>query len=50
MKLKQRSYPHPVLGNKDDIPKYAFQASFDGVRPDKRFYSFTVDFLCSSKN
>ncbi len=47
MKIKQRSYPHPVLGNKDDIPRYAFQAAFDDLQTDKQFYRFSVHFLCS---
>lgn len=28
MRLKERSYPHPVLGNRDDFPNSQFQATF----------------------
>lgn len=27
MKLSERSYPHPVIGNRDDVPNAAFQTS-----------------------
>lgn len=30
MKLGQRSYPHPVLGNGDDVPDFGFQV---GIEP-----------------
>lgn len=47
MKLKERSYPHPVLGNKDDVSGYAFQAS-SKIHTDRKFYYLNISFLCSS--
>ena len=29
MKLSERSYPHPVVGNRDDVPDASFQAALD---------------------
>lgn len=48
MKLKERSYPHPVLGNKDDVSGYAFQAS-PKIDTDRKFYYLNIGFLCSSE-
>lgn len=47
MRLSERSYPHPVLGNKDDVEDVAFQVTFDVV-PDKSNYYVTVTPQCSS--
>ncbi len=29
MRLSSRSYPYPVVGNRDDVPSLAFQAALD---------------------
>jgi hypothetical protein len=47
MRLSDRSYPHPVLGNADDVPGAAFQATCD-VESDKQFFFFDVTVACSS--
>lgn len=47
MRLSERSYPHPVLGNKDDVAGAAFQVTFEIV-PDKSNYYVTVTPQCSS--
>jgi hypothetical protein len=47
MKLSERSYPHPVLGNADDVPDVAFQATCE-VNSDKQFFFITVTVNCSS--
>ena len=47
MKLSSRSYPHPVLGNADDVPEAAFQVTCD-VASDKQFFFITVTVACSS--
>ena len=49
MKLSNRSYPHPVLGNADDVPGAAFQATFE-YASDLQFYYITVSIACSSKS
>ncbi|MBK9054967.1 MAG: hypothetical protein IPL78_29925 [Chloroflexi bacterium] len=36
MKLFERSYPHPVVGNRDDVPNAAFQATIE-MSSDKQF-------------
>ncbi|MCX7424493.1 MAG: hypothetical protein NTW96_02485 [Planctomycetia bacterium] len=47
MKLSQRAFPHPVVGNADDVLEAAFQSpitvSHDGVN-----YYLSVDVQCSS--
>ena len=47
MRLSQRAFPHPVVGNADDVLEAAFQApivvSHDGVN-----YYLSVDVQCSS--
>lgn len=48
MKLSTRSYPHPVLGNGDDVPGAAFQAAYD-YSSDKQYYYITATIACSSK-
>lgn len=47
MRLSSRSYPYPVLGNGDDVPGSAFQATFE-YASDQQFYYLTVTVACSS--
>ena len=47
MKLKERSFPHPVLGNADDVQGSAFQAAFDVTADGENFY-LKVVFTCSN--
>jgi hypothetical protein len=47
MRLSSRSYPHPVLGNGDDVQDAAFQGTFE-FTSDKQFYYITVTVACSS--
>jgi len=47
MKLSSRSYPHPVVGNADDVPRAAFQAAYE-YASDRQFYFITVTVACSS--
>jgi hypothetical protein len=47
MKLSQRSYPHPVVGNRDDVPGAAFQAAVEMVS-DKQNVYIDLTAKCSS--
>jgi hypothetical protein len=47
MKLSQRSYPHPVVGNRDDVPGAAFQAAVE-MSSDKQNVYIDVTANCSS--
>lgn len=47
MKLSQRSYPHPVVGNRDDVPGAAFQAAVE-MSSDKEQIYIDVSANCSS--
>jgi hypothetical protein len=47
MKLSQRSYPHPVVGNRDDVPGAAFQAAVE-ITADKENVYIDVAAQCSS--
>lgn len=47
MKLSQRSYPHPVVGNRDDVPGAAFQAAVE-MLSDKENVYIDVTTKCSS--
>ncbi len=47
MKLSTRSYPHPVVGNRDDVPGAAFQASVEMVT-DRETVFLDVAIKCSS--
>ena len=47
MKLSQRSYPHPVVGNRDDVPGAAFQAAVE-MSSDKENVYIDVAAKCSS--
>jgi len=46
MRLSARSYPHPVLGNRDDVPGAAFQAALE-MSTDKEYVYVAVDVACS---
>ena len=48
MKLSSRSYPYPVVGNRDDVPGVAFQASLE-MTSDKQTVYIETDIKCSSK-
>jgi len=47
MKLKVKSYPHPVLGNKDDVLGAAFQTGLT-ARSDKQNYYFSIRCWCNN--
>lgn len=47
MKLSHRSFPHPVVGNSDDVPDAGFQATVEGTH-DKTSVYIDVDIVCSS--
>jgi len=43
MKLRERSYPHPVVGNKDDVPGADFQATIEVITdPQSVIIDFTI--------
>ena len=43
MKLRDRSYPHPVVGNKDDVPGADFQVTIEVVTdPESVIIDFTI--------
>ena len=46
MRLSARSYPHPVLGNRDDVPDAAFQATLE-MSTDKQSVYIATDVACS---
>ena len=46
MRLSTRSYPHPVLGNRDDVPNAAFQAAIE-MSADRQSVYVTVEVACS---
>jgi len=48
MKLSSRSYPHPVVGNRDDVPGAAFQAALE-MSSDKQAIYIDATVKCSSK-
>ena len=48
MRLSSRSYPHPVVGNRDDVPGAAFQAALD-MTSDKEAVYLDATVKCSSK-
>jgi hypothetical protein len=48
MKLTSRSYPHPVVGNNDDVPGAAFQAALE-MSTDKQAVYIDANIQCSSK-
>jgi hypothetical protein len=48
MRLSERSYPHPVLGNRDDVPGAAFQATLE-MSSDRQFAYIEVNISCSCK-
>jgi hypothetical protein len=47
MRLSQRSYPHPVVGNRDDVPGAAFQGTVE-MSSDKQNIYLDVTIACSS--
>jgi hypothetical protein len=48
MRLSERSYPHPVVGNRDDVPGAAFQAAVE-MSTDKQAIYLNAAINCSSK-
>jgi hypothetical protein len=48
MKLSSRSYPYPVVGNRDDVPGAAFQATLE-MTTDKEAIYLEAAIKCSSK-
>jgi hypothetical protein len=48
MRLSSRSYPHPVVGNRDDVPGAAFQAALE-MTSDKEAVYLDATVKCSSK-
>lgn len=46
MRLSARSYPHPVLGNRDDVPGAAFQATLE-MSTDKQSVYVSAEVVCS---
>lgn len=48
MRLSARSYPHPVLGNRDDVPGVAFQAVLE-MSADKDYVYIAVAVTCSCR-
>ncbi len=47
MRLSNRSYPHPVVGNGDDVQNAGFQAAYE-FTSDKKFYYIDVSVQSSS--
>ncbi len=47
MKLSLRSYPHPVVGNRDDVPGAAFQAALE-MSTDRQLVYIDTTVMCSS--
>jgi hypothetical protein len=47
MRLSERSYPHPVLGNRDDVPNAGFQAAIE-MATDKQSIYISSSIDCSS--
>jgi hypothetical protein len=47
MRLSSRSYPYPAVGDGDDVPEAAFQATFE-YSSDQQFYYISVTAACSS--
>lgn len=47
MKLSIRSFPHPVVGNRDDVPGAAFQATTE-MTTDREFAYLDAKVSCSS--
>lgn len=47
MRLSQKSYPHPVIGNRDDVPGTAFQGALEMTSDQQQVY-IDVTINCSS--
>ncbi len=48
MRLIERSFPHPVVGNRDDVPGSSFQMTLT-VTSDREFFYIDCSAGCSSK-
>ena len=48
MRLSERSYPHPVVGNRDDVPGAGFQAAITATSDKENFY-IDIQIQCSSE-
>jgi hypothetical protein len=48
MRLSSRSYPYPVVGNRDDVPGAAFQAALE-MSTDRQAVYLDTQIKCSSK-
>ena len=48
MRLSSRSYPYPVVGNRDDVPGAAFQAALE-MTTDRQAVYLDAQIKCSSK-
>jgi hypothetical protein len=48
MRLSSRSYPYPVVGNRDDVPGAAFQAALE-MSTDRQAVYLDAQVKCSSK-
>jgi hypothetical protein len=48
MRLSSRSYPYPVVGNRDDVPGAAFQAALE-MSTDRQAVYLDAQIKCSSK-
>lgn len=48
MRLSDRSFPHPVLGNRDDVPDAAFQTTLQ-MTSDKQSVYVNAEVACSCK-
>ena len=48
MRLSSRSYPYPVVGNRDDVPGAAFQAALE-MSSDRQAVYLDAQIKCSSK-
>jgi len=49
MRISSRSFPHPVVGNGDDVPVAEFQAAYD-FSSDKTTFYLKATVACSSKS
>ncbi len=49
MRISSRSFPHPVVGNGDDVPAAEFQAAYD-FSSDKTTFYLKATVACNSKS
>ena len=47
MRLSNRSFPHPVVGNGDDVPNVEFQVTFE-FTSDKTYFYLKATARCRS--